>query len=429
MAGKGRLASVLLATGRTLLRLHTGLAGPADRLVAAAERLGEPRAAPWRRFTQAVLLSRAGDDQAALDHLKAACLALPGEPEVAIALALAFANADDWERAIEAGERALKFYEQAAAEQQLWQMLAWGYLITGRYAHGLDLLQRVRDAGVSPVPLHLPLLIAQAVTLDRDPPIAEVRALLSRYPRQAEPYWRVIEHLAATQRSELAVRLLSLLPTTAAIGAAITIARRAAQRDDAEGVLWAANALRRLELAPEVALATAALAALVAGNDKEALGYCAEATALGPDVPLVHERQALVFFITGDEPRACAAAAAALSAGSRDALCAALVATTLAEEGRRREAQAVFRVQRLGDALGVVLGHLAQARLRAESGDVAEAQRLLAMALQETANLPAWRRRAAVAQWSAKQLDRIAEAGSTMEELEKLRSQLVGLGR
>lgn len=412
-----------------LVRLHTGLAGAADRLVAAAQRLGDPRAAGWRQFTRAVLLSRAGDDQAALELLKAASTALPDEAEVAIALALAFANADDWERAIEAGERALKFYEQASAEQQLWQMLAWGYLITGRYAQAREVLQRVREAGGSPVPLHLPLLIAQAVAFDQDPPIAEVRALLSRYPRQAHPYWRVIEHLAASRRADLAVRLLSLLPTTAAIGAALTIARRAAERDDAESVLWAANALRRLELAPEVALATAALAALVAGNDEEALRYCADAAALGPDVPLVHERQALIYFLTGDEAKACAAASAALQAGSRDALCAALVAVALATEGRIQEARTIFRVQRLGDALGVVLGHLAQARLRAESGEPAEARRLIAAALQEAANLPQWQRRAAVVNWSVRQLDRLAENEEVADEADRLKNRLADLAR
>ncbi|MCX7600223.1 MAG: hypothetical protein N2512_15350, partial [Armatimonadetes bacterium] len=401
MAHRSWVGSVFLAAGRMLIRLHTSLGGVADRLVAAAERLGHPGATAWRKFTQAVVLSRAGDDQAALAHLKAASTALPDEADIAIALAFAFANADEWQRAIEAGERALKFFEQASAEQQLWEMLAWGYLITGRYAQARDVLQRVREVGVSPVPLHLPLLIAHAVLFDQDVPIAEMRALLSRYPRQAQAYWRVIEHLATGRHSELAVRLLSLLPTTAAIGAALTIARRAAQRSDSEGILWAANALRRLELAPQVALATAALAALVVGNDEEALRYCAEATALGPDVPIVHERQALVFFLTGDEPSARTAASAALLAGSRDALCAALVAAALAAEGKVREALGVFREQRLGDALGVLLGHIAQARLRAETGDLAEARRLMALALQESQNLPPWQRRAAVTHWSA----------------------------
>lgn len=429
MARSRWLGAAFLAAGRMLIRLHTALAGAADRLVAAAERLGEPEAPAWRRFTQAVLLSRAGDDQAALEHMKAASTALPDEAEIAIALALAFANADDWERAIEAGERALKFYEQASAEQQLWQMLAWGYLITGRYAQAQDVLQRVREAGISAVPLHLPLLIAQSIVFGQEPPIAEMRALLSRYPRQAQAYWRVIEHLAANQRGDLAVQLLSLLPATAAIGAALAIARRAAQRSDADGVLWAANALRRLELAPEVALATAALAALVAGGDEEALRFCTEAAALGPDIPIVHERQALVSLLTGDEAKACAAASAALMAGSRDALCAALVAMELAGKGKAREALAVFRIQRLGDALGVVLGHLAQGCLRADLGDPAEARRLLNLALEETENLPPWQRRAAVAQWSTRHLDRIAQNSEVADDAQKLKTRLTELAR
>ena len=411
MSKKSMTGKASLAAGKLLLRLGPGWARVSERLFTQAVRGGAYAAQGWEQYARALAASRRGDDENALDGLRAASVALPHEGEVSVALALALANADQWPRAVEAGERALKFYEGSHADEQLWQMLAWGYLITGRYVYTRDIMQRMRDGGINLAPIQLPLLLAQAVMLAQDPPIDQVRVLLKR-PRQREAYWRFIEHLGSTAHRDLAILLLSILPPTTGVEVAMMIARRAAERDSADMILFAAEALRRVELAPELSMATAAMASLVAGKYPSALEYAKDALRLGPDQAPVHERVATVMFYAGDTEQAQSEAARALVIGSRDAMAAALVASAMADKGDLREAQTVFRTQRFGDAIGVFLGHVIQARL-STGGDEKHSIVLLEKALHEVQDLPKWTRTARLRAWGIVQTDAMTAAAES----------------
>jgi tetratricopeptide (TPR) repeat protein len=413
MRKKPLSARASLALGKTLLRLGPGWAALAERLFNHAVHGGAYAGQGWVQYAAALRASRRGDDETALEGLRAASVALPHEGEVAVALALALANADKWERAVEAGERALKFYEGSHADEQLWQMLGWGYLITGRYAYARDMMQRMREAGVGLGPIQLPLLLAHSVTLGQEPSLEQVRLLLKR-PRQKEAYWRFIEHLGATQNRELAILLLSVLPSPLAVQVAMTIARRAAEHDLPDTVLFAAEALRRVQLAPELSMATAALAALIADKYSGAMEYVREAVRLGPDQAAVHERAALVTFYAGGPEEAQAEAARALMLGSRDALSAALVAAAMADKGELRGAQTIFKTQRYGDALGVFMGHVVQARLSAAE-DEPKATDLLSRAFHEIQDLPRWTRTVRLRMWGLAQLGGLPESTASPE--------------
>lgn len=409
-------ARACLTLGRLLLRFGPVCARTSERLLSGAVNGGIDGAQGWARYAAALAASRRGDDEVALDGLRAASLALPHEAEVSVALALALANADEWQSAVEAGERALKFHEVTHADEQLWQMLAWGYLITGRYAYTRDIMQRMRDGGIGLAPIQLPLMLAQAIMLGQDPPIDRVRALL-RQPRQKEAYWRFLEHLASTKHRDLAILLLSVLPPPAAVDAALMIAWRAAEQDRVDVVLFAAEALRRVELAPALSMATEAVAALVAGKYGSAIEHVREALRLWPDEAAVHSRAALVFFYSGDAEQARSEAARALMLGSNDAMSAALVAAAMADKGDLREGQSVFRTQRSGDALGVFLGDVVQARLLAAQTQERTAE-LLTRALRAVQDLPRWTRTARLREWGLAQMAEITAAAESPDARE-----------
>jgi tetratricopeptide (TPR) repeat protein len=413
MSKKSMTAKASLATGKLLLRLGPGWAGLAERLFTHAVSGGAYAGQGWVQYSHALAASRKGQDDVALEGLKAASVALPHEAEISVQLALALANADKWDRAVEAGERALKFYEGSHADEQLWQMLAWGYLITGRYVYTRDIMQRMRDGGISLAPIQLPLMLAQAVLLGPEPPIDQVRLLLKR-PRQREAYWRFIEHLGSTQHRDLAILLLSILPPPVGVDVAMMIARRAAERDSADMVLFAAEALRRIELAPELSMATAAVASVMAKQYPAALDYAEKAVRLGPDQAPVHERAAVVMFFAGDPEKAHSEAARVLMLGSRDAMSAALVASAMADKGEVKEAHSIFRTQRFGDALGVFMGNVVKARVVA-SHDEAQATSLLERALQDVQDLPKWTRTSRLRAWGITQSEALAAAAEGPE--------------
>ncbi|MCD6352576.1 MAG: hypothetical protein J7M26_10695, partial [Armatimonadetes bacterium] len=401
-------ARTALALGRFLARLSPRAHSLAEPLLrrAAAE---TPKAEAWLAYVEGLRASARGDEQEALAKLRAASVGLRDEAGVAVALALALANADQWEVAIEAGERALKFFEEAGSWTQPWNMLAWSYLITGRYASVMELMQRMRDAGLSLAPVQLPVLLARAVLWDEEPPIPVLRSLLRRSAGHEGAWLRFVEHLAETGgHDDLATMLLAQVPTSAAVSALERLAAKAAEANKPELVLWCANALRRLELAPELSLALASIASLAAGEDKAAATYARKAAELGPEQTAVQEHLALVWFLLGDETQARSAAAKALLLGSRDALCAGLVAVGLLEKGEVREARRLFVVQRLGYALGALVGHLAQAWIFAADGDASDLARVLGFAVNACRDLPAWTRRAELRAFAERCLDGVA---------------------
>ncbi len=392
---KRRTASSLAVTiGRLLLSLGPRWFGLAERVFARAAGSGAD-AEGWLAFAQGLVASQRGEHETALEKLRAASIGLPDNADVAISLALALANADKWDVALEAGERALKFYEGAGESSNLWQMLAWGYLITGRYASVLDLMQRMREGGVRITLIHLPLLLARAMMWDEEPPITALRAMLRNHP-QLRACLRFVEHVAETKNESLGVMILSALPTATAVQALDTMATRAAGVGKAEQVLWAANALRRLELAPELSLALASVASLVAGDTQASATYAEQADQMGPNHAGVQERLAMVRLLAGDQKAARVAAVKAVMGGSVDALAAALVASGLVEQGQVRDARRIFVVQRVGDTLGALLGHVTQAWIFALDQDWEDMRRVLGFAAEECSEVPSWMRTSAL---------------------------------
>ncbi len=417
----GRLA---LALGRLLLHLGPRAYGPAERMLAWA-RQSTPRAEGWLAFAQGLRASQRNDQDTALERLRAASVALPDNPDVAVSLALALANADRWDVAIDSGERALKFFEEASSSAGLWQMLAWAYLITGRYPAVLELMQRMRDAGLGITLIHLPLMLARALLWNEEPPIAALRSLVRGSGSQLRACLRLVEHLAETRRDALAVSVLSVLPSATAIRALDTMATRAAGPAKAELVLWAANALRKLELVPELALAIASVASLVAGDEDASATYARQAAELGPDQGAVQERLALVWLMLGDETQARSAGSRAVMAGSSDALAAAVVAAGLMAKGELREARRVFMTQRVGDALGALVGHVIQAWIFVAGGDWDDMRRVLQYAADECGEVPTWARRPTLRAFLEVPLEAIAAAKpeeQNQQALERLRS-------
>ncbi|MBC7286760.1 MAG: hypothetical protein H5T86_01705 [Armatimonadetes bacterium] len=415
--------------GRFLLRVSPGIApGLACRLLAGSTRAEDHG---WLRYAQALLAWRRGDHFAALDLLRVASAELPDEPGVAISLALALANVDMWDVAIEAGERVLRFFPDAADDRQLWQMLAWAYLLTGRYRTVIELMQRMHDAGASPSPIELQLLLARAVLLKQEPSVAHLRTLLRQSRSQLAVYFRFIEHLAESGYGELAAFLLAPLPPPAALRALDAMAHRAVAREQPSLALWAANALEKLEIGPEVARAIAALAAAAEGDLQAARRFADEAHALGPDHPLVQEKLAAVYMISGDREKALGAATRAIAAGSADAFSAGLLAAAILDKGDVRAAAQVFAEQRSGDALGAAVGHLAQARIYGRKRDWGDVEKLLRAVDEELQDVPAWARTEALVQFALSQLQDIratdapahvrAAAEAVVERLEQLR--------
>jgi tetratricopeptide (TPR) repeat protein len=399
----------MMFLGRGLLALGPPGYHLAERLFATAAPSTE-EAKGWMAFVQGLMAYQQGDHDGALQKLRQASVVLPHSADVAVSLALALANADKWDVAIESGERALKFYEEAGRAASLWQMLAWGYLITGRYASVLDLMQRMREGGVSITLIHLPLLLARAVVWEEQPPMAVMRRLLRQSGMQVRACLRFVEHLSQTKHENLGVAILAALPPSTAIQAIDTMATRAAGYGKAEQVLWAANALRQLELVPELSLAIASVASLIAGEVDAAAAYAQRADELGPGQPAVQQRLAMVRLLTGDEKAARSAAAKAIMAGSSDALSAALVALGLLEKHQVREARKVFTSQRVGDALGALLGHLVQTWIFALDGHWEDMRRVMSLAAEECADVPGWARRATLRKFLEPQLARIREA-------------------
>ncbi len=392
-----------LASGFAKMLLRSGGlgAGLAARLLAKDP---SPEAQGWRYYAEAILAWRRGDHFGALDLMRQAARALPEDPQIAVSLALAFANVGEWDVAVDAGERALKFYAAAGDEPQLWQMLAWGYLITGRYRSVIELMQRMQDAGVSLAPIELPLLLARAMVWQQEPPVAQLRVLLKRMRSQLPAYLRFVEHLAQTGHDRVAHLMLAALPAAVVVHAMDVLASRASSQGRSDLVLWAANALDRLEVGPELARAIAALAAVMAGDAQAARQYAAQAAQLGPDHPLVHEKLALVYSLLDDERMALDAATRAVMRGSADAFSAGLVAAGLADKGAWTEARKIFATQKSADALGALVGRLAQARIFAHMRQPQDAARLLELAAATAGDVPPWAQAPAMARFVRRQL-------------------------
>ncbi len=392
MKRKDYIARGLVAAARLFMGLGWPGFALAKRLLSAAVARQGPRgpAAGWLAYCRSIEANRRGNHAQAMEQVRIASDLLPNEPGPAVAMALAWANLGEWQRAAEAAERALKFHEEASGAPALWQVLAWAHLIAGRYPMVIELLQRMRDAGMSADPIHLPVLLATAV-MSGHVPLAELRPLLRRNPRALPPYTQFIEALSRSgKRDAVAHQLLAALPPPSAVATLEFVARVAEEEGAAERLVWAAEALRRLELAPERAMAMAAMAAAMAGNFDAAREYLQQATALGPDEPSVHVRAARVWLICGQVRQALSSATRAIMLGSPDALCAGMVALRLLEDGEPRKARRIFVAQRSGDAPGALLAHLAQAAIFAEYDEFDDAVRVLGMAVEEARDLPAW---------------------------------------
>lgn len=403
--------TIALAAGKVLLRLGAWAYGPARRLLAYAADLG-PEARGWLAVAEGLSASARGDSERALDRLRAASIDLPDNADVAVSLALALFNCNRWDAAIDAAERALKFFEEAGGATALWQMLAWAYLITGRYRSVLELMQRMRDSGVNIAAIHLPLILARSIIWKERPPMRLLRSLLRNERQQPGACLPFVEHLAATGHDELATDILACMPSSVAIRALDTLASRAAAAGNPDQVLWAANALRRLELAPALSVAIASLASLVAGDTSSSQTYARQAAELGPDEVAVQEILTLVWLLTGEEKLARSSAARAVMAGSRDALAGALVAQGFLDEGHSARARQVFSVQRYAGAVGALVGHLVVARIFAETEQEGDVPELLTMAVSEAADVPAWARRPELAAFVGRLLDRLDQAGA-----------------
>ncbi len=348
-----------------------------------------PRAAAWLMYVEALRTMRDGDCAAAIALLKQAAAGLPDVAVIRGNLAIAYALEGLYDDAIYNIEAVFKEGSSLTRAGDLWAVLVWSYLRTGRVPRAKDACERAAEHNVD-TPRLLLLSAVVAGVQGGALPTEEIGRLLRVTPTSAPMVLEYAQYLAAGGKHELACQLIESLPPDSWGQGYGVVAYSALNAGDMDTASWAAA---RCEEQADDSAAAAMLRSEIALSQRhteEALSYARRVLEISGDSAEAHEQLGKAFLLCGDWAEAMAQMIEALHTGKGSALAAGLAALASINAGDFTTARGLFAGRRTGDGLGVACAHVAQCRIMQHEENYEEVLKLASWALDEIEHLHAW---------------------------------------
>lgn len=388
----------------------------------------DERARGYLDYLQGLSAMEGGDPDEAVRLLRRAAKALPRDPAVQLDAGVALAISGEWQAAESALGRLLQEQgKRVEGEPQLWFALGWSQLRLGRAAQAVETVRRAAALGLGTPELRLLAVLAKFAatgSLDQE---ALARLLRTR-PRLLPTLLQFIEQVAEEGKTSRAEELLSALPAGTLPPTLRLLAASALHANLPHAAQWALQKWEANGQQPSARLVLQSELHLRKGELGPAVTAARQALAAGPNQALAEEQLGEALLLAGNREEAFAHLTEAVALGSPSALAAGYVALRLVEEGRHKEARALFRVQRTGTELGCALADAASAWLVMADGNLPKGLALATRAWQEYRRVPQWANTAVVAELMTSNLLRLLETGIASAE-KSGREELLGQAR
>jgi len=385
------VSNLLYDLARLAFAVGTWGAGTAARLLRLSVAVwpDHPRAAAWLMYVEALRAMRRGDGEAAIALLKEAAARLPDAVVIRANLGIAYALEGAYDDAIYNIEAVFKEGWSPVRAGDLWAILVWSYLRTGRLPRAKDTCERAAEHNVDTPTLLLLRAVVAGVQAGAVP-TEEISRLLRMTPTSAPMVLEYAQYLAARGKHELACQLIESLPPESWGQGYRVVAYSALNAGDMGTASWA---VARCEEAGDDAAAVAMLRSEIALSQRhaeEALSHARRALESSGNSAEAHEQLGKALLSCGDWAEAVAQMIEALHTGKGSALAAGLAALASINAGDFATARGLFTGRRTGDGLGVACAHVAQCRIMQHEEKYEEALKLASWALDEIEHLHAW---------------------------------------